>query len=211
PLAKAARQRADAAAGDGVEAGAGDRAVDRRASCDRGDVAHARHEVEGRVDRHVGMPGRRLGDVAETPARRDPASCEAEAVDACLTGVGGEHAGEDAERRRLAGAVRAEETRDLAARDVQRDAVDGGAPAEALGELPRLDQATAARAGAVVAGAGRRVRNAGRTTLIQAGTSTSPPKVLKTMRSARRSPISAWNLRSENHQKIVPASMVVAV
>ena len=31
------------------------------------------------------------------------------------------------------------------------------------------------------------------------------------MSSASSRPISAWNLRSENHQKIVPATMVVAV
>ena len=48
-------------------------------------------------------------------------------------------------------------------------------------------------------------------TLIHAGTSTSPPNVLKPISSARRKPISAWNLRSENHQKTAPTIIVVAV
>ena len=32
--------------------------------------------------------------------------------------------------------------------------------------------------------------------------------MLKIMSSARRKPISAWNFRSENHQKMVPAIIV---
>src|SRR5262249_46811230 len=144
------------------------------------------------------------------PPRGERLALEVEVVDERAPGVGWKDAREDAERRRLAGAVRTEQAHDLAACDAKPDPVDGGAAAEALGELPGLDQATAACAASVVAGT-RSVRNRGRTTLIHAGTSTSPPKVLKIIRRASRRPISAWNFRSENHQKRVPASMVVAV
>src|SRR5262249_20691140 len=113
---------------------------------------------------------------------------------------------------RLAGAVRSQESHHLAARDVQRDSIDGRAPAESLGEVPGLDHPTASCAGSPsTARTGRCVRNRGRTTFIHAGTRTSPPKVLKTISSASRRPISAWNFRLENHQKMVPASIVVAV
>src|SRR4029077_6679056 len=102
----------------------------------------------------------------------------------------------------------------LATRDAQRDRVDGRAASEPLGEVPGLDHPTASCAGCCspTARSGRRaLRKRGRTTFTHAGTSTSPPKVLNTMRSASSRPISAWNLRFENHQKIVPASIVVAV
>ena len=50
-----------------------------------------------------------------------------------------EQAVEHFDRRRLAGAVGAEEAEDLARRDGERDAVDGDEVVEALGELVHLD------------------------------------------------------------------------
>src|SRR5207247_10636796 len=118
----------------------------------------------------------------------------------------------EAERGRLPRAVRAEESHHLPARDAERDVLHGGAAAEPLGELPGLDHPTASRTGSRSgAPVRRRRRKRGRMIFIQAGTMTSPPKVLNTMSSARRSPISAWNFRSENHQKIMLATIVVAV
>src|SRR5581483_190113 len=93
-----------------------------------------------------------------------------------------------------------------------RHRVDGDAPAEPLAESVGDDHPTASRT-ASRSGAERRrsVRKRGCRILTQAGTMTSPPNVLNSMSSARRSPISAWNLSAENHQKIVPATIVVAV
>ena len=57
---------------------------------------------------------------------------------------GGVEAGDHHQRRRLAGAARAEQREELAARDLEVDGVDGGGPGVALretgqGEAPPLD------------------------------------------------------------------------
>ena len=53
--------------------------------------------------------------------------------------------GQHLHRRRLAAAVGAEESEDLAALDLELDVVDGGEAAEALGQPVRLDRGRSAR------------------------------------------------------------------
>ena len=64
---------------------------------------------------------------------------DVEAVDGGVAAGRDEEAAEDADERRLAGAVRAEEAEDLAARDLQRDAVERADGAEVLGDVLNVD------------------------------------------------------------------------
>ena len=98
--------------------------------------------------RHLAVERGPLGRVADQAARRERRRGEVVPVDERLARGRREDARQHAERRRLAGAVRAEEPDHLAARDVEGDVVDGGASAEALGEVPGLDHPTASRAAA---------------------------------------------------------------
>jgi len=70
--------------------------------------------------------------------------------------------------------------------------------------VPRWPDASRSRATS-------RAHSRGRMVLTSAGTTTRPPTQLKTISSVSRRPISAWNLRSDSHQKAVPAIIVVAV
>src|SRR5439155_5490473 len=206
------RQGADPFLADVVES----RALDGRrggdASCTpAAGVLHAGHELEEARDRHLAEQRRTLRRVAKPAARRERARDHVEAVDQRLARGRREDAGEEPDRGRLAGAVRAEEAHDLADLDREGHAVDGGAGAEALGQLLGDDHPTASRSGTRSTPRRRSVRKRGFRIFTQAGTITRPPKVLNSMRSASRRPISAWNLRAENHQKMVPATIVVAV
>ena len=62
------------------------------------------------------------------------------AVDADRPGVGAQHAGEDLDERRLAGAVGAEQGVDLAGRDREVDGAQGDDRAERLGDGGGLQQ-----------------------------------------------------------------------
>ena len=72
-----------------------------------------------------------LGQVAPRRPRQRPA---VGAAPGHRPGVGREHAEDDPHRRRLAGAVRAEEAEHLAAGDLEREAVERDDVAEALVE-----------------------------------------------------------------------------
>ena len=89
-------------------------------------------EVEQRRGRHVAIGGRALGQIADPPADLDRVLREVDAADLDAAGVGRQIAGDHPHRGRLAGAVGAEKAQDLAARDVEGDAVDRGDRAEAL-------------------------------------------------------------------------------
>src|SRR5262249_10334389 len=164
------------------------------------------------ANRHLAMQGGMLGGVADATTGFERRRREVEPVHQGLARGGREDPGEDAQGGRLAGAVRSQEPHHLPAHDPKRDVPDDRATAEALGEAPGFDHPTASRTGCCSTAPTRRAeRKRGRTTFTQAGTSTSPPKVLNTIRSASSSPTSAENVRSENPQKSGPASMVVAV
>ncbi len=83
---------------------------------------HQQHVLEHRADAEL-EAGARRGD----PDRL--------AVDQDLAFVRLLHAGEDADQRRLAGAVLAQQHMDLARLEVERDAVIGDHAGEALGDV----------------------------------------------------------------------------
>ena len=90
-------------------------------------------------DGHVGVERRRFRQVAGAPLGFDRLVEDVEAGDDRFA-LGGRHvAGQDAHRRRLAGAVGAEEAEDLAALDAEADVVDGGDAAVAFREVLNLD------------------------------------------------------------------------
>ena len=89
--------------------------------------------------RHVGIERRRFRQVAGAPLGFDRLIEDVEPGDDRLA-LGRRHvAGQDAHRRRLAGAVRPEEAEDLAALDAEADVVDGGDAAVAFREVLNLD------------------------------------------------------------------------
>src|SRR5262249_18638541 len=79
------------------------------------------------------------GQIAEPPLRRERVGGDVDAVDGGGPAVGGEAARDDPQRRRLAGAVGAEEADDLAALDGEADAVEGDRRAVAFDEGGDLD------------------------------------------------------------------------
>ena len=100
-------------------------------------------------DRDVVAHGHRLERLRDLVRARDPevrADVRREPVDAparrARTAAGGRrvHAREDADQRRLAGAVRADEPDDVAALDVERDACERAHAAEALLDVDALEQ-----------------------------------------------------------------------
>ena len=96
-------------------------------------------EVQVLADGHVGVEGRRLGQVARAALRLDRVFEDVIPGDDGLA-LGGRHvSGEDPHRRRLAGAVRAEEAEDLASLDAEADVLDGRETAIALREVLNLN------------------------------------------------------------------------
>ena len=96
---------------------------------------------EGQIlaDRHVRVERRRFRQIAGPALGLDRLVEDVEARDDGFA-LGGRHeAGEDAHRRRLAGAVRAEEAEDLAALDAEADVVDRRDAAVAFREVLDLD------------------------------------------------------------------------
>ena len=86
----------------------------------------AGEEGEVLADRELPIEGEFLRDIADPLAGGSPRAGEVDAGDAQRSAGRGEQAAEHAEGGRLAGAVRPEETEDLAAGDVEADVVDGG-------------------------------------------------------------------------------------
>jgi hypothetical protein len=89
-------------------------------------VAGLEHGLaQHRLHRGVGSEARVLGDVAEPKALADRAASTRRLVEA----------GEDAEQRRLAGAVRAHEPRVIALEDSEGESLEEGRAPEGLGEV----------------------------------------------------------------------------
>ena len=95
-----------------------------------GDVVADRHVLERRVV---------LEDEADVaPLRRESGRVLAREQD--LAGVGALEAGDDAQQGRLPRSARAEHGRERAVGDLERDVVEGGEGAEALGDAANLDR-----------------------------------------------------------------------
>src|ERR1051325_4760972 len=116
-----------------------DRPLDALAALGAFQPVDGAEELEVLEHGEVAVERERLRDVADVAAHLLAFLFDVEAVDAGVAGGGDEEAAEDADERRLAGAVRAEEAEDLAARDLQRDVVEGADGAEVLGDVLDVD------------------------------------------------------------------------
>ena len=113
----------------------------------RPDSIDARVELD--VLRHAQVRVERylLGDVADAGARGGRMAHDVDAVDHDAARARREEAGQHADRRRLAAAVRAEEPEDLACRDRERETVDRGEGSEAAHEVVADDGVARGRHG----------------------------------------------------------------
>ena len=94
---------------------------------ERGEIAEQRRDLErARQPEMAAAIGRQRADVA--------------AVEADAAALRRDFAGEEADQRRLAGAVRADDGVEFAARNIERDGVGGDDAAEALGQAFDLQQ-----------------------------------------------------------------------
>ena len=98
-----------------------------------------RHEHQVLSDRQILVKREFLGHVADLALYAEALGPQIVAQHAPFALVGREQAAHDADRRRLAGAVRTEETDDFAFGHVHRDMVDDGLVAEALDEVSDFD------------------------------------------------------------------------
>src|SRR5438094_9039176 len=85
---------------------------------------------------------RTVGNEAEPHLGRDRIPMHVVAAQQHAPVRGPEDAGDDAERRGLAGPIRAEESVEEVARDLQRDVVDGDEAAVMLGQVLQSDHST---------------------------------------------------------------------
>jgi hypothetical protein len=118
------------------------RVVDAGLALGLGDALDLGAEVQERVHVHVRVEGRRLGDVADAPLHLQRLLEDVVARDPRRALGRGEVAGEDPHRRRLPGAVGAQEAEDLALVHAERDAVHGRMAAVTLGQIFDLDHGT---------------------------------------------------------------------
>ena len=113
-----------------------------RALLERGRVepAHVGDEAQVLPHVHVRVERRALRQVAEAPAapRGARRTRRGRAPSPCPP-VGDDEAGQDAHRRRLAGAVRPEKADHLAAADLEAHLVERAERPESLGQLVRVD------------------------------------------------------------------------
>ena len=96
-------------------------------------------EIEVLVDGEIAIKRERLRDVADVLANELAVFFDVVAVDSCVTFRRHEQAAEDADERRFAGAVRTEQTEDLAARNLQRDVVERAKRAEVFRDVLHVD------------------------------------------------------------------------
>src|SRR6185436_815770 len=139
PLLPAARERA----GESIAIRADVRELDRpllallaiRAfqSIDRAE------EVEVLLDGEIAIERERLRDVADPLPHELPFTLDVESVDRRVAFGRREQAAEDADQRRLAGSVRAEESEDLALRHFERDVVERAERAEVFRHVIDID------------------------------------------------------------------------
>jgi hypothetical protein len=141
-LAIALRQLEDVLAGHEREAAQPDDPVDL------GPDRAARHapdlggEAQVVVDPHLGVERRRLGQVADLAAHLERVLDDVEPVDRGLAGTRQQVAGQDLHRRRLPGAVGAQEADDLAPRDLEGDSLQGLGGAVQLRQILNVDHRT---------------------------------------------------------------------
>ena len=139
PPDHAARVRRDHAVGVLEHPGRLERPVDPPGPLGPRDVEEAReqHRVLAPGERALGRE--LLGDVADQPPDRHALARDVVAEHVGDAGRDPQQRGEDADRRRLARAVGAEEAEHLAGPDLEVDRVDGGLLAEAVGEARAAD------------------------------------------------------------------------
>ncbi len=129
------REGVDALVADRLEEGRLDRLVDRGLDFRGRDAAHFRGETEEGLDRHVGVEGGRLGEVADLRLGLDLVFLDVGAADADAALRRGEVSGDHPHRGRFAGAVGTEESEDLALLDGEGDSVDRHLGAEVFVEI----------------------------------------------------------------------------
>ena len=95
---------------------------------ERGEIGKQRGDLERAREPHIGC-----GDATGSAVMSSP-------VEADAAGIGRDLAGELADQRGLAGAVRADDGVQFAARDVERDLIGRDHAAEALGQVHDLQQ-----------------------------------------------------------------------
>ena len=133
-LAQAERERGGGGSRVVLEAEAGEALGEPRRDLRFGHAIEAGVEAQVLDDRQFLPQREALGHVADAGADRDVVGVDRAAEEGRGALAGGEQAGQHLHGRRLAAAVRAEEAEDLAARDLEGDAVDRDEVAEAAGE-----------------------------------------------------------------------------
>ena len=135
----ALRQRLERLAAHALEVHAADRALDAALRVGAAESARVRDEAEELLDRHVGVRGRALGQVAEGALGGDRVVGEADALE--LDGARGrlEEAGDHAHGGALARAVRPEEAEHLSRGDLEVDPAHRMDVSESLFEFPGDD------------------------------------------------------------------------
>src|SRR5207244_2814115 len=91
------------------------------------------------IDAHFLVQGAAFRHVADTAAHLDRVPEDIKTGDSGLARRGGEKAGENPHGRAFAGAVGAEKADNLAARNVEGNALDGGVIAVILGKITHVD------------------------------------------------------------------------
>ena len=133
-LAKALGERAHREVADGLESQSLANPVHGRARRCAGEALDGPHEAEELAHPHALVERGVFSDVADLLTSAHGMGDWVEAGNLHPTRRGGQIAGQDAEDRRLAGAVGAEESHDLAPIDGQGDVLDGQARSVPLGE-----------------------------------------------------------------------------
>src|SRR5260221_584525 len=103
------------------------------------EAVQARDELEDLEAREVRIQERLVGQVADVALERDRVGVAVAAEDRRAARARAQQAHEQADRRRLARAVRPEEAHDLAALDAQGEPAHGRLGAERLREIDGLD------------------------------------------------------------------------
>ena len=111
---------------DRREVGEADGAVDLGAPSGGGaEAADLGDEAEEFLDGHLGVGGGALGEIAELSFYGDGVDSDIDAIDGGGAGIRAKEAGDHLHRGGLAGAVGAEEAKDVTAVDTERDAIHG--------------------------------------------------------------------------------------
>src|SRR5204862_6706438 len=119
PLSHPTGIAADPAVGHACQPGPVEHGPDLLAQVRAREPAEAADEVEQLAAAHPAVETRILVEISQAPAQRRPVETDRDARDGRFTGSCPCEPGEDPDRRRLAGAVRTEETEDRPRRDVE--------------------------------------------------------------------------------------------